>query len=144
MRQRGGSFLLRWSASMAGVYFIVASGRDGTTVRHIQIERAGEAGDRPQHVRSVAVRVPMVDESGRKRFEQIIRSLVCGAGGSARAVPSDAPSHWFALRCDGRPKPQIDTYILYLHKIVFLVNALCSIYVTVDSGPENGPASHRS
>lgn len=69
MRQRGGSYLLRWSASMAGAYFIVVSGRDAASVRHIQLTRAGDAAD--QHVRSVAVRVPVgaADESGKKGYE---------------------------------------------------------------------------
>ena len=52
---------------MPGVYFIVVSGKDGASVRHIQLERAGEASDR--HVRSVCVRMPVVDESGKRGYE---------------------------------------------------------------------------
>lgn len=51
---------------MAGVYFIVVSGKDGATVRHIQLDRADE-GDR--QMRTVSVRVPVVDVEGRKAFE---------------------------------------------------------------------------
>lgn len=41
----GSSFLLRWSATMPGVYFIVLSNKDATVVRHVKLERI-EAGKR--------------------------------------------------------------------------------------------------
>lgn len=49
---------------MAGVYFVVASSMDGLSVRHIQLEKVGD----PQG-RSVAVKMPVIDESGKKRYE---------------------------------------------------------------------------
>lgn len=61
VRRRGGSYLLRWSASMAGVYFVVASSMDGLSVRHIQIEKVGD----PQG-RSVAVKMPVIDDRERR------------------------------------------------------------------------------
>lgn len=64
VRRRGGSYLLRWSASMAGVYFVVASSKDGTGVRHIQIEKASD-----RQGRSVTVKMPVIDESGKKGYE---------------------------------------------------------------------------
>lgn len=44
MLARACSYLLRWSATMGGVYFVVVSDREARAVRHVRIERAEGGG----------------------------------------------------------------------------------------------------
>lgn len=77
MRAAGaGAYLLRWSATMAGVYFVVLCDQDGAGVRHVKIERAAEEAAKGR--RPVCVQLPTPRERRREGSERR-ETRVCGS-----------------------------------------------------------------
>lgn len=68
MRAAGaGAYLLRWSATMVGVHFVVLCDPDGG-VRHVKIERAAEEAAKGR--RAVCVQLPTPKERRREGSER--------------------------------------------------------------------------
>ena len=86
LQQGSGSYLLRWSATMPGVYFIVVSEKQGKRVRHVRIDCEEE--DKVCNNRGgrrVAVMMPREERIEGSEATRVRRTARCG-GCDAAAI----------------------------------------------------------